>query len=66
MLPHCEQLLSIEEDRAKYLTNNHQQLLLLFDNVDLKDWSQTRDVSQRVFDNIQGIQTLFRAHQNDL
>lgn len=51
---------------VKCLTDNHQQLLLLFDDVDLKDGPQARDVSQRVLDNVQGVQTLFRAHQNYL
>lgn len=60
------QLSSTEEGKAGHLTNNHQQFLLLFDNVDLKDWSQAGDVSQRVLDNIQGVQTLFGAHQNYL
>lgn len=60
------QLSSIENDKAGALTDNHQQFLLLFDDVDLENWSQAGDVSQRVLDNIQTVQTLFRAHQNYL
>lgn len=59
-------LFSTENTTAGPLTNNHQQFLLLFDDVDLKDWPQARNVSQGVLDNIQRIQPLFRAHQNDL
>lgn len=48
------------------LTDDHQQLLLLFNDVDLEDRSQTRDVGQRVLDDVQRVQTLLRAHQDYL
>lgn len=48
------------------LTNNHQQPLLLLDDVDLKDRSQARDVGQGVLNDIQRVQALFRAHQDYL
>lgn len=53
-------------NQSEHLTNNHQKFLLLFDDVDLKDWPKTGNLGQGVLDNIQGIQTFFRAHQYDL
>ena len=32
-----ENLSAVEKDKAGHLTNDHQQFLLLFDDVDLKD-----------------------------
>lgn len=48
------------------LTHDHQQFVVFFDDVDLEHRPQTRDVSQRVFNHIQSVETLLRAHQHDL
>ena len=57
--------LTTEQNRDG-LTNDHEQLLLLLDDVYLKDRAQSRDVGQGVLDDVQGIQTFLRAHQHNL
>lgn len=48
------------------LTCDHEQFVELFENLDLEDGGQARDVSQRVLDHIQSVQTLFRTHHYNL
>lgn len=52
--------------KVGHVTNNHQEFLLLFDDLDLKNGSQARDVSQRVLDDVQSVQPLLRSHQDNL
>lgn len=43
----------------RVLTCDHEQFVELFENLDLEDGGQARDVSQRVLNHIQSVQSLF-------
>ena len=57
---------ALTTEQMSQLTNDHEQLLLLLDDVDLEHGAQARHVGQGVLDDIQGVEPLLRAHQHDL
>ena len=60
-----QRLLPWRQSRSE-LTNDHEELLLLLDDVDLEHGAQAWDVGQGVLDDVQGVEPLLRAHQHDL
>ncbi len=54
------------ESERRTLTGDHEQLVELLQDLDLEHRVQSRDVCERVLDDVQSVQTLLWAHQHDL